>query len=117
MNPFWEQVGYVTMFICGIGLLLAIVLSLVYHRISAKTNAYWEDRRKLLTMDEGDYQPHPSELHEFEEEREQLRAKVAEAERLLKREEVTRWIGLVLLYASTLAGGVALVIGGYRAFV
>lgn len=117
MNPFWEQVGYVTMFICGIGLLLAIVLSLVYHRISAKTNAYWEDKRKLFSMDEGYYEPHPSEQAEFEEEREALRAKVAAAERLLVWEQGIRWVGLVLLYASTLAGGVALVVGGYRAFV
>lgn len=110
-----ERIGYGLMFAAGIGGLLAVLCSLLYHRISNFTESYWELGRKLSLLEED--KVGAMEFYTEEQYAAEVAATKAEVQRMARWMAVEQWvrrIGLVLMYASTVAGAVGLLIEGIR---
>lgn len=103
----------VLMFVCGISLLLAALLSWWWHHIDNRADTLWDKRRRLDLLEAG-ARPHPSEAAEVDEEMDALRAELPQLEKLQKLANRVRSVGVALLYASCFAGGMAMVIGGFK---
>jgi len=108
------SIGTALMFICGISLLVAALLSWWWHHIDDRAGTLWGKRRRLELLEAG-ARPHPSEEAEIEEEMEALRAEIPQLEQLQKLANRVRSVGMTLLYASCVSGGLAMILGGIRA--
>lgn len=112
-----ERIGYGLMFVAGLGFMVAVLCSLAYHRISNFTESYWELKRKLALLEED--KAGAMEFYTEEQYLDEIAKTEVEVQRMARWmvvENALRRIGLVLLYVSTVAGALGLLLEGVRVF-
>lgn len=110
MTP--ERLSYLLFLISGLSMCLAVLFSILWHKLNSMTRDHWNNVRLLDWLESDRSQPHPSELFERNEQIEQLRESTAKSKRLLVVQDAVRVAGLCSMYAACAVGGAALVIVG-----
>lgn len=98
----------------GVLVILAVLLSLLWHRMDGKVDEYYNALRDLKSL--RSTTPHPSIAHETEEELQRLEAFVKKNERALPLSGLVRLLGVYAMYGGTVLSALGVIIWGVMGF-